>query len=76
VTIERIAVKQNYQNKGVGTALLIKVEAMVPNAIAFHLFTGNISARNIHLYEKTGYRVTGKKTSEQGIELLYMEKRP
>ena len=76
VTIERIAVKPDYQNKGIGTALLTKVEAMVPKAIAYSLFTGNISARNIHLYEKAGYRVTGQKTSEQGIDLLYMEKRP
>jgi len=76
VTIERNAVKQEYQKKGIETALLKKVEAKVPNANAFHLFTGNISARNIHLYEKTGYRVTGQKTSEQGIDLLYMEKRP
>ncbi len=75
VTIDRMVVKPEYQNKGVGTTLLKKIESMVLNAVAFQLFTGNKSARNIHLYEKTGYRIVGKQTTEQGIELLHMEKR-
>ena len=76
VTIDRIVVKPEHQNKGIGTALLKKIESMVPDAIAFQLFTGNKSARNIHLYEKTGYNIIGRQITGQGIELLHMEKRP
>jgi len=76
VTIERIVVKPEHQNKGIGTALLRQVENMVPHAIAYQLFTGNKSVRNIHLYEKSGYKVVNRKIAKQGIELLQMEKRP
>lgn len=75
VTIDRIVVKPVHQNKGIGTVLLNKIEAMVPNAITFQLFTGNKSTRNIYLYEKLGYETINRKTTDQGIELLYMEKR-
>lgn len=76
VSIDRIVVKPEHQNKGIGTAMLNRIETFVPNAVAFRLFTGNKSARNIHLYEKHGYRIMNKKTTDQGIELLHMEKRP
>lgn len=76
VTIERMVVKPEHQNKGVGSALLKKIESLVPNATAFQLFTGNKSARNIHLYQKIGYQEISRETTEQGIELLHMEKRP
>ena len=76
VIIDRIVVKPEYQNKGIGTALLKKIEAIIPNAIAFQLFTGNKSVRNIHLYEKIGYKVIGQDISDQGIELLHLEKKP
>jgi len=76
VTIDRVVVIPEYQNKGIGTALLHKIETMSPNAIVFQLFTGNKSARNIHLYEKLGYRIINRKTTDQCIELLHMVKRP
>jgi ribosomal protein S18 acetylase RimI-like enzyme len=76
VTIDRIVVSPVHQNKGIGTALLQAIETMSPSAIAFQLFTGNKSARNIHLYEKLGYEIINRKTTDQGIELLHMEKRP
>ena len=76
VEIDRIVVKPDHQNKGIGTALLKKIEIMVPGASAYQLFTGNKSTRNIHLYEKVGYRVIGGETSDQGVELFHMEKRP
>jgi len=76
VTVDRIVVKPEYQNQGIGTSLLKEIESRVPDAVAFQLFTGNKSDRNIHLYKKMGYKVVKKQTTEQGIELLYMEKRP
>ncbi len=76
VTVDRIVVEPEYQNQGIGTTLLKEIESRVPNAVAFQLFTGNKSDRNIHLYEKMGYKVIKNQRTDQGIELLYMEKRP
>jgi ribosomal protein S18 acetylase RimI-like enzyme len=76
VSIDRIVVEPEYQNRGIGTRLLREIESRVPNAIAFQLFTGNKSDRNIYLYEKIGYKVIKNQTTDQGIKLLYMEKRP
>lgn len=76
VTIEKIVIKPEYQNQGFGTALLKEIESRVPRAIAFQLFTGNKSVRNIHLYEKLGYKIIKRQTTDKGIELLQMEKRP
>lgn len=76
VTIDRIVVKPEHQNQGIGTTLLKEIVSKVPNAVAFQLFTGKKSERNIHLYEKMGYHVINKETTDQGIELLHMEMRP
>lgn len=75
VTIDRIVVKPEYQNQGIGTKLLKEIETKVPSASSFQLFTGKKSARNIHLYEKMGYRRIYKKTTDQRIELFHMAKR-
>jgi len=76
VTIDRVVVIPKFQNQGIGTTLLKEIEFRFPNAIAFQLFTGNKSIRNIHLYEKLGYKEIRRETTDQGIELLHMEKRP
>ena len=76
VTIDRLVVKPEYQNQGFGTTMLREIEARVPDAITFQLFTGNKSTRNIQLYEKNGFKVIESQTADQAIELLYMEKRP
>ncbi|AGF79469.1 acetyltransferase, N-acetylglutamate synthase [Desulfocapsa sulfexigens DSM 10523] len=76
VTIDRIVVKPEYQNKGIGTLLLKQIEKIATNPKSYQLFTGNKSSRNIHLYEKSGYKVIKKETTNQGIELLKMEKLP
>ena len=52
VAIDRMAVKPEFQNQGIGTTLLKEIESRVPNAISFQLFTGNKSTRNIYLYKK------------------------
>jgi len=75
VTVDRIVVMPEHQNQGIGTMLLKEIESRVPNAVAFQLFTGNKSKRNIHLYKKMGYKIVKEETTDQGIGLLHMEKR-
>jgi ribosomal protein S18 acetylase RimI-like enzyme len=76
VTIDRVVVEPTYQNKGIGTTLLREIESRIPNAEAFYLFTGNKSERNIYLYEKMGYKAIKTQVTEQGVELLFMGKKP
>ena len=74
VTIDRLVVQPEYQNQGIGTALLNEIELRTPNAVAFQLFTGNKSDRNIYLYKKLGYKIVKEEYTGEGIELLHMEK--
>ncbi len=76
VTIERLVVKPEYQNNGIGTILMKEVESKVLDAVSFNLSTGNKSIRNIHVYEQIGYKIVNTETTDQGIELLYMLKKP
>lgn len=75
VAVDRMAVKPEFQNQGIGTTLLKEIESRVPDAVSFKLFTGSKSTRNVHLYKKMGYTVTGNLITDQGIELLHLEKR-
>lgn len=76
VTVDRLVVKPSEQSKGIGTRLLQAVEEMNPEATKFRLFTGNKSERNIHLYKNVGYKEIGRSFTDQGIQLIYMEKIP
>ena len=76
VTIERLVVKPEHQNHGIGTDLMKAVESNNPDAESFQLFTGNKSERNIHIYEKLSYKTVYRETTDQGIELLHMMKKP
>lgn len=76
VTIDRIVVKPESQNQGIGTTLLKEIESRIPSAVDFQLFTGSKSHGNIHLYEKMGYKITGTETTDQGIEIFHMMKKP
>ena len=74
VNIDRLIVHPTFQNKGVGTYLMRTLEDKFPSGATFHLFTGEKSVRNVHLYTKLGYQVVKKETTDQGIVLVHMEK--
>jgi ribosomal protein S18 acetylase RimI-like enzyme len=72
--IGRLAVHPDYQNLGVGTALMKTIESHY-SPKRFDLFVGTKSAKNIHLYEKLGYVIYKKEKYGCGeIEIFYMEK--
>ena len=75
IEIGRLIVLPKFQNQGIGSRLLVEIEAMEPTAHNFVLFTGSKSERNIHLYRKIGFQIASKETTNQGVELLYMIKR-
>ena len=54
--IGRLIVHPKQQGKGIGSMLLKSIETKFADARRYELFTGNLSTRNILLYERHGYR--------------------
>lgn len=52
----RLIVVPDLQGRGLGTALLLTAETVIPGTREIRLFTGEYSHANIRLYERLGYR--------------------
>lgn len=73
--IGRLAVHPEFQNRGVGAALMNEIEKCF-SPKRFELFVGAKSYNNLHLYEKLGYTIYRTDRYECGdIEIAYMEKK-
>ena len=72
--IGRLIVHPNYQNQGIGTALMHAIEAQFPDAVCYELFTGDKSQKNLHLYEKLGYRPFRRERQTDKVELIFLKK--
>ena len=67
--IGRLMVAPDLQGRGLGRALLERIEGRAPEtAVGFELFTGSGSARNQRMYKKAGYRLHGE--HEPGVVVL------
>jgi len=71
--IGRLMVHPDFQNRGVGTKLLLEIERMFSCA-RFELFTGDKSVKNIHLYQKLGYCVFKVENPADNVNLVFLEK--
>ena len=72
--IGRLAVDPDLQNRGIGTALLREVESRCGDAPRLELFVGSKSHKNIHIYEKMGYRTFRSEDIRDDVKLLHMDK--
>lgn len=72
--LERLIVHPDFQGQGIGTALMKRVESCFDQAQRFELFTGHKSDRNIHLYERLGYRIFKSEKINQSLSFVFMEK--
>lgn len=71
--IGRIAIAPDMQGSGIGRLLLEAAESHSAAAEA-ELFTGSLSAANIRLYERCGYRETERVDQGDGVEEVYLRK--
>ncbi|NVN89756.1 MAG: GNAT family N-acetyltransferase [Desulfuromonadales bacterium] len=62
--IGRLMVHPDFQGWGIGSRLMEAMEARFPTAQSWELFTGEMSLRNIHMYEQLGYRIVRKEPFE------------
>lgn len=72
--IGKLAVTPEMRNKGIGSALMEKIEKLYTSK-RYELFVGSRSSGNISLYQKLGYIIYKKSKYGCGdIEIFYMEK--
>lgn len=73
--VGRIIVAPDQQGKGIGSALLQRVEREAPAGTAkYALFTGHLSSANLRLYERHGYLEVRRDVLHAGVTLVHMEK--
>ncbi|WP_083485102.1 GNAT family N-acetyltransferase [Paenibacillus ihumii] len=73
--IGKIIVHPDYQNRGIGTALIRELERVFAHCARIELFTGHLSERNLYLYQKLGYNIFRTEPIHERLNLVYLEKR-
>ena len=63
----------NLYHSGYGTMLLSEIEKCFPDK-RYELFTSTRSLDNIRLYQKLGYMIFARKSVNDELEFVYMEK--
>ena len=72
--IGRLIVHPDLQNQGIGTRLMNEMEQHFHQARRYELFTGERSERNLHLYQKLGYRAFRTERLTDRVAIVYLEK--
>lgn len=72
--IGRLMVDPQRQRQGIGSALLRAVEAALPDAMRFELFTGERSEGNLRLYRRHGYRVRETRPLGEHVNVVFLDK--
>ena len=74
VFIKRLIVNPHYQNQGIGTKLMKSIEDSFKDNKRYELFTGDKSNRNLHLYQKIGYKEFKQIPIHENLTMIYLEK--
>jgi len=72
--IGRVIVHPDYQNRGIGKALMRGIEELFDEVKRYELFTGERDEKNIHFYTSMGY-TQFRKEEHDGVSLIYLEKK-
>lgn len=72
--IGRLIVHPDYQNQGIGTRLMNKIEEIFNESERYELITGHISKKNLHIYQKRGYKIFKSEKLTGNLNLVYLEK--
>ena len=67
--ISRLVVLPEYQNRGIGKALMKEIEKQFKNIVKrYELFTGSRDQRNVYLYNQLGYKPFKTQKHNHGYE--------
>jgi ribosomal protein S18 acetylase RimI-like enzyme len=73
--IHRLVVLPEYQNNGIGKALMAEVEKRFRSQVTrYELFTGSQDHRNLYLYNQLGYNAFKTEKHNNEISFVYLEK--
>ena len=72
--VGRLMVEPRLQGQGIGSALLNAIEAYLPTARTFELFTGSRSHGNLRLYQRRGYVETRREEVSPQLTLVFLRK--
>jgi ribosomal protein S18 acetylase RimI-like enzyme len=73
--IGRLIVDPDFQNQGIGTKLMSKIEEMFGDVKRFELFTGHRSEKNLYLYQKLEYKIFKTVKANDRLNIVYLEKK-
>ncbi|OGP72868.1 MAG: GNAT family N-acetyltransferase [Deltaproteobacteria bacterium RBG_16_49_23] len=73
--VGRLIVNPGFQNQGIGTQLMNRIEETFKEAERFELFTGHRSERNLYLYQKLGYQPFKKIKGNEKLTIVFLEKK-
>lgn len=73
--IGRIIVHPNYQNKGIGKALLHNIEQQFIHVKRYELFTGFLDEKNLYLYKKMAYAEYKREVLSDDFTFVFLEKK-
>ena len=73
--IGRLIVHPDYQNQGIGTALMTEIENNFSNMSRFEIFTGHKSEKNLYLYNKLGYKIFKEEQIDDNLTMIFLEKK-
>ncbi len=69
----KLMVHPDYRHRGYGTKLLGEIEKYFPHK-RYELFTSTRSIDNIRLYQRMGYREFDRRSIDDRLDFVYMEK--
>lgn len=72
--ILRLIVHPYFQGRGYAQQLVTAIEKAFLQCRRYEVFTGHRSARNLHLYDKLGYKRFKTEPFDQHVEWVYLEK--
>jgi ribosomal protein S18 acetylase RimI-like enzyme len=72
--ISRLIVHPYFRGRGLGIRLVTEIEQVFPGVQRFEAFTGHRSQRNLHVYDKLGYRTFRTEPFTPAIQWVHVRK--
>ncbi len=72
--IGRLFVHPEFQNRGIGSSLMIYIERLFTHCAAYTLFAAKRVFKNVKFYGSLGYRIVKEETAKDNLTFVYFLK--